>query len=100
MKITFEKCLYWQKKMRDKTNDIYGDGEMYGYDGNPGSWKLHAAKCTGPFDILSVASQTWKDLKPEETEDLFDLMIITDDGLPVTCFNGMKIDPHMGKDEV
>ncbi len=50
---------------------------------------------TGPFDILSVASLEWKRLFPGEKTDLFNLKIITDDGLPVTCFNGMKIVPQM-----
>ena len=54
---------------------------------------------TGPFDILSVASLEWKRLFSDETTDLFNLMIITDDGLPVTCFNGMKIKPHLRKDD-
>ena len=53
---------------------------------------------TGPFDILSVASLEWKRLISDETADLFDLIIITDDGLPVTSFNGMKIQPHLRKD--
>ncbi len=50
---------------------------------------------TGPFDILSVASLEWKRLVSDETTELFNLRIITEDGLPVTCFNGMKIEPHM-----
>jgi transcriptional regulator GlxA family with amidase domain len=53
---------------------------------------------SGPFDILSVASLEKKRLFPEEKKDLFNLRIITDDGLPVTCFNGMKLVPHMGKE--
>lgn len=52
---------------------------------------------SGPFDIFSVASLEWKRLFPEETTDLFNLNIITDDGLPVTCFNGMKLVPQTGK---
>ncbi|MCP4022106.1 MAG: GlxA family transcriptional regulator [Desulfobacteraceae bacterium] len=54
---------------------------------------------TGPFDILSVASLEWKRQHPDETIKLFDLRIITDDGLKVTCFNGMKIEPHMSKND-
>ncbi len=53
---------------------------------------------SGPFDIFSVASLEWKRLFPEEKIDLFNPRIITDDGLPVTCFNGMILDPQMGKD--
>ena len=54
---------------------------------------------TGPLDILMVASLEWKRLVSDDTINLFNLKIITDDGLPVTCFNGMKIEPHIRKDE-
>ncbi|MBI9093180.1 MAG: GlxA family transcriptional regulator [Desulfobacterium sp.] len=49
---------------------------------------------TGPFDILSVASRTWQGSAP-----LFDLVIIADNNLPVTCFNGIQIQPHMSKQD-
>ena len=54
---------------------------------------------TGPFDILSVASFEKKRQLPDEKTDLFNLVIITDDGLPVTCFNGLKLEPHMKKED-
>ncbi len=54
---------------------------------------------TGPLDILTVASLEWKRLVLDDSINLFNLKIITDDGLPVTCFNGMRIEPHMRKDE-
>ena len=54
---------------------------------------------TGILDILTVASLEWKQLVLDDSIKLFNLKIITDDGLPVTCFNGMKIEPHMKKNE-
>ncbi len=54
---------------------------------------------TGILDILTVAALEWKQLVLDDSIKLFNLKIITDDGLPVTCFNGMKIEPHMRKDE-
>lgn len=54
---------------------------------------------TGPLDILTVASVEWNRLVLDNSTNLFNLKIITDDGLPVTCSNGMKIDPHMKKDD-
>jgi transcriptional regulator GlxA family with amidase domain len=54
---------------------------------------------TGPLDILSVASIEWKRLVADEIADLFSVQIISDNGMPVACFNGMKIAPHSGKDE-
>jgi transcriptional regulator GlxA family with amidase domain len=53
----------------------------------------------GPFDILCVASQEWERLLSDKITTLFDLTIITDDGLPVTCFNGIKIHPDQKKDD-
>lgn len=52
---------------------------------------------SGPFDIFSVASLEWKQLHPDRDIDLFDLRIVTESGRPVNCFNGMTIEPHMGK---
>ena len=54
---------------------------------------------TGPFDILSVASIEWGTLYSHSTSSLFNPMIISNDGLPVTCFNGMKIDVQMKRDD-
>ncbi len=54
---------------------------------------------TGPLDILTVASHEWKRLVLDDSINLFYIKIITNDGLPVTCFNGMKIDPHMKKED-
>jgi transcriptional regulator GlxA family with amidase domain len=54
---------------------------------------------TGPLDILTVASLEWKRLVLDDSINFFNLKILTDDGLPVTCSNGMKIEPHMRKDE-
>jgi transcriptional regulator GlxA family with amidase domain len=33
-------------------------------------------------------------------DDLFDLKIVTYDGLPVTSFNGIKIIPHCGTEDI
>ena len=48
----------------------------------------------GPLDILSVACLEWTHLHPDATSGLFQLDIITDDGLPITCFSGTTIRPH------
>lgn len=53
----------------------------------------------GPIDVLTVATIEWKQSLLNDTEDLFNLVVITDDGLPVTCFNGMKIEPDLKKDD-
>lgn len=52
---------------------------------------------TGPMDILSVATFENKRILPDEPELLFNQMIITNNGQPVTSFNGTKIAPDMGK---
>ena len=51
---------------------------------------------SGPYDILSLASRQWAEHFSVKEEDLFRLSIVTGDGKPVTCFNGMTITPHMG----
>jgi len=48
---------------------------------------------------LSVASLEWEKFSLSKNKKLFDLKIITDDGHPVTSFNGIKIEPYMGKDD-
>jgi len=55
---------------------------------------------TGCFDILSVASREWSKLNPDSDETLFDLSIITNTGLPVVSFNGIRIEPHRAMDEL
>jgi len=53
----------------------------------------------GPLDILCVASLEWQRLLSDETPPLFNLVVVTDDGLPVTCFNGIEIHPDQKKDD-
>lgn len=52
---------------------------------------------TGAFDILSVASREWQRLS-DHPAPLFDPMIIAQDNHPVTCFNGIKLQPHKEKE--
>jgi len=54
---------------------------------------------SGPYDILSLASSQWAARFSGKGAGLFRLTIVTGDGLPVTCFNGMKITPHTGTDD-
>ena len=54
---------------------------------------------SGPYDILSLASLQWAARFSGKGANLFRLTIVTGDGGPVTCFNGMKITPHMGTDD-
>jgi transcriptional regulator GlxA family with amidase domain len=51
---------------------------------------------SGPYDILSLASSQWAERFSDTGDGLFKLSIVSPDGLPVTCFNGMRITPHMG----
>ncbi|MCP4114363.1 MAG: GlxA family transcriptional regulator [Desulfobacteraceae bacterium] len=53
---------------------------------------------TGAFDILSVASREWQRLL-KQPAPLFDPVIIAHGNRPVTCFNGIELQPHMGKEE-
>lgn len=52
---------------------------------------------TGFFDILSVASRQYSLTDPKNPVPLFDLAIVSDDGEPITCFNGLILSPHMGR---
>lgn len=54
---------------------------------------------TGFFDILSVASRQNDLADPNNLDPLFDLSIVSDDGKPVTCFNGLILTPHMGRSQ-
>jgi len=54
---------------------------------------------SGPYDILSLASSQWATRFSGKGAGLFRLTIVTGDGRPVTCFNGMKVIPHMGTDD-
>ncbi|MCP3922812.1 MAG: GlxA family transcriptional regulator [Desulfobacterales bacterium] len=49
---------------------------------------------TGIYDILSVASNQW--MMSGGRSELFELSIVSYDGLPVRSFNGLEITPHYG----
>lgn len=50
---------------------------------------------TGPYDILSVASIEWRRLNPDVKTDLFELKIVSPDGLQVECFGGQTLKPDL-----
>lgn len=54
---------------------------------------------SGPYDILSLASRQWTEHFSDKAEPLFRLSIVTGDGQPVSCFNGITITPHLGTGE-
>ena len=54
---------------------------------------------TSPYDILSIANREWTDHLSNKKKTLFDLMIVSANGEPVTCFNGTQMTPDRGIDD-
>ncbi len=57
--------------------------------------KCMDSSISGPYDILSLASRQWTEQFSGRREELFQLSIVTGDGKPVSCFNGMTLTPHL-----
>ncbi len=58
--------------------------------------KCMQSSISSPYDILSLASRQWAEHFSDKGEELFQLSIVTGDGRPVSCFNGITITPQMG----
>ncbi|MCW8943628.1 MAG: helix-turn-helix domain-containing protein [Sedimenticola sp.] len=50
---------------------------------------------TGVLDLFSLAGVTWNRIQKEPPQPLFDIKLVSRDGLPVRCLNNLIIEPDM-----
>ncbi|MBN2539687.1 MAG: GlxA family transcriptional regulator [Deltaproteobacteria bacterium] len=61
---------------------------------------IAATTVTGPMDVFSLAGIFWNYIRGERPEPYFQVEIVTVDGKPVTCLNGLMLQPHRSIDDV
>jgi transcriptional regulator GlxA family with amidase domain len=59
-----------------------------------------ATTITGPMDVFVLAGIFWNYIRGERPSPYFQVEIVTVDGNPVTCLNGLILQPHSSIDEV